>query len=191
MYLKHNDPTVTLLNRLSFRYNGRKFQFKTFDPSQRFSFYGNYWDGGSRNEYIIVDLDKQVQCSIPTSHPAFEADTAKALENVHPQAGFCIVKHSIFCGKDMGITFYLHPDNAAKLLPDKPNLTPDEGTVLKFTSGFKNTYGGRKNIRFSEACMKTGITQEQWNFARFNMIQGKLLNKAGSITNKGLNAIEV
>jgi hypothetical protein len=33
-----------------------------------------------------------------------------------------VVEHSIFCGKDVGITIYVRPANLAKLLPEGGDL---------------------------------------------------------------------
>jgi len=60
---------------------------------------------------------------------------------------------------------------------------------LKYTSRYKNTYGGETNIRYKEAKRETGISQDAWNTALASLKTSKLLNKAGAITTAGRNAI--
>ena len=98
-----------------------------------------------------------------------------------------IVEHSIFCGKDMGLTFYIHPSDAPQLLPDTPDATENERIVLEFTSGLKNTYGGRTNIRFTEAGRKYGISAEDWETAVQSCISKGWLRKNRAITPDGRN----
>jgi len=54
-----------------------------------------------------------------------------------------IVEHSHYCGKDMGITIYIHPDNASKLLPAPPELDDLEGRILNLICSIKG--GARKH----------------------------------------------
>ena len=38
--------------------------------------------------------------------------------------GFACIKHSIFCGRDTGITIIVRPENAAKFLPAESTVRP-------------------------------------------------------------------
>jgi hypothetical protein len=100
------------------------------------------------------------------------------------------VAHSIFCGKDMGLTVYVSPSQLAtsNLIPKPSEVSDDEGVVLKYTSHYKNTYGGQTNLRFKEATRSTDITVERWEAAKATLIERGLLRKNGSITPEGRNA---
>ena len=103
--------------------------------------------------------------------------------------GIVLVEHSIFCGRDTGITVHVRPDNLDQLkLPDAPQLTDDERVVLKAT-GWKSSYAGIRNYRFVEARRTTGITRERYETAKTALIERKLFNRAGAITNAGRNAL--
>ena len=96
----------------------------------------------------------------------------------------------MFCGKDHGLTFHVHPDNMAKLLPEPGEaLDPDVETFLVATRSLKNTYGGRTNIRFEESERQTGITPERWKEAKEKAFNHKYIRANGGITNEGRNAI--
>lgn len=92
----------------------------------------SYWDGGSRDEYAIVNLETGKRGSLPTStHPYFDI-TAQGLANqdngvietdhvgnvrlkILPE-NFAIIRAGTFCGKAATAFVYLNPANFAKLL---------------------------------------------------------------------------
>ena len=80
-------------------------------------------------------------------------------------------------------------ESITKMLPEKPVLSDDEITVLKYTSSLKSSYAGIKNYRFHEAHRNTGISLDNWNTTKQALIDKKLLRKNGSITADGRNAI--
>ena len=93
----------------------------------------SYWDGGSRDEYAIVELASNTRKALPTStHPYF--DVARrglvnpespdvAVDHVgnitlkHLPEGFALVSAGTFCGKPATAHVYLNPANLTKLLP--------------------------------------------------------------------------
>ena len=95
----------------------------------------SYWDGGSRDEYAIVDLATMQRKNMPTStHPYFDvarhglADKSNdVIETDHvgnitlkmlPE-GFALVSAGTFCGKAATAHVYLNEANMARLLPAK------------------------------------------------------------------------
>ena len=112
--------------------------------------------------------------------------------------GIAVVEHSMFCGKDMGLTFHVHPDNAAKLLPaPTAELTAHEKLVLQATCSFKSSYGGKDRyqmmadeVRYasSKHVQEPFPTREQWDAAKQSLIGRGMLNKAGAVTPCGRNA---
>ena len=90
-----------------------------------------------------------------------------------------------------GITIHVHPDSMPLFITEgDKNITRHQKIVLSASRGLKNTYGGRTNIRFTEANRVTDITQDEWDAARQANIEAKLLNKAGAITITGQNIIQ-
>lgn len=76
----------------------------------------NYWGGGSRDYAVAYDL-KTGDVSAPsvvTTNPM----RGQAHAVVEIPEGMLIVEHSIFCGKDAGVTIYVNPANMPRLLPD-------------------------------------------------------------------------
>lgn len=93
----------------------------------------SYWDGGSRDVYVIVELATGRIHPLPTrTHPFFEV-TARGLANAedpdvkvdhvgnitlkHLPEGFALVQGGTFCGKTATAHVILPPANLAKLLP--------------------------------------------------------------------------
>ncbi|MHC4398937.1 MAG: hypothetical protein ACYTG0_04580 [Planctomycetota bacterium] len=183
----HLDPREVpdVFRRAFPGYRGRKF---VAEVRESVTLDANYWSGGTRYTYRGVDLVTgeilSPECDEygnPFTHP--EAPTV-ALE---PHKA--IVCHKVFCGKDLGLTIHVHPENVAKLLPMPTELTPSERIVLGYTSSLKASYGGVSNYRFKEASRETGITLDGWNLAKDSLIGKGLLNRRGAITTKGRNAL--
>ena len=92
----------------------------------------SYWDGGSRDEFAIVELANMNRKSLPTrTHPYFDI-AVKGLTNQenqdvsvdhvgnvtlkHLPEGFALVSAGTFCGKPATAHVYLNQENMAKLL---------------------------------------------------------------------------
>ena len=164
-------------------YNGRTFKLSTDVPSRLDS----YWSGGSKDSYVIYKLETGEVAQVHSNHPFFESNQPSTLNEL--PVGFAIVKHTIFQGKDLGITIYGNAENITPLLPPAEELSVDEDAVLFFTRSLKSSYAGVKNYRFVNARRETGITEERWEKAKADLIKRKLLNKAGAITPSGRNAV--
>ena len=179
------DETIRNIVNTTFpSYKGRTYTLSTNVPSQL----NSYWDGGSKDSYIFYELSTGKTFHVATNHPFFERENPRDLKALPP--GVILVCHSIFCGKDMGITIYADEMSLAPLLPPKTDVTDDERIVLTYTARLKNTYGGETNIRYRNAKRDTGISPERWNAAKSQLIGKGLLRKNGAITPQGRNAIE-
>ena len=96
----------------------------------------SYWDGGSRDEYAIVELATLARKSLPTStHPYFDI-SARGLSSTQddyvtidhvgnvslkriPQ-GYALVSAGTFCGKPATAHVYFHPaDLPGQLQPGR------------------------------------------------------------------------
>ena len=191
LYLEPSTMPIDLRNIATAcfpEYRGRKFKVAFRKPTSLDS----YWDGGSRDYYALWNLDNGKQFAIPSNHPAFErgraAATVKANATIHDLPNIIVVERSYFCGKDSGITFYADPARISGMLPAPVDLTAAEKTVLEYTARLKNTYGGRTDIRFSDASRETGITRDAWDVARLSCQHKGFLRANGSITPAGRNA---
>lgn len=165
-------------------YKGKKFAVKvaigTIDVR-------SYWDGGSRDYFVFLRLDTLEIWKMPGQ--SINDKKVNGAESVSLIPGMVCVEHTYFQGKDLGITIYIHSDNAPKLLPINQELTREEKIVLYYTRSYKNTYAGQSNIRFHEATRSKGISLEQWETTKKILIEKGMLNKAAAITNEGKNAI--
>lgn len=186
MTIYTDKPEVKAVGLAAFpTYKGRSFKLLVTDGPINVR---SCWDGGSRDYYAFVNLATlEASQTVPTQS-TFDKPIAGA-DSVSLPDGFACVEHSIFCGKDMGLIITVGPKNAANLLPAPIELTSQEKIVLAATAGLKNTYGGRTDIRFTEAASYTGITRQQWLDTQSSLVKHGLLRKNGSITNEGRNAI--
>jgi len=183
-YLNGNEKNIQRLARAVFpSYRGRKFQFRA---TETVTLTGTYWDGGSRSEYGGVNLSNFRAANLPQFDPPEFGGPASA-PKIDIRPGMAVVEHSISAGRDTGITFYIHPSDAPSLLPEPESVAEDEQIVLAFTNALQNSYGGRSNIRFTEAKRRYGITADRWTAAQEQLKGRKLLRKNGSITPAGRN----
>ena len=179
----HLEPTqdIKALSRKAFPgYTGRTYKL---DNSGRPVNVTSYWDGGSRDYYTAINLSTGETLPVPQNGTPFDGGPI-APDGVIVPAGFVIAEHSIFCGKDLGITFHVDPNTATAFLPDPIEISDAERTVLRQTASLKNTYGGETDIRFKQS----GLSRIDWDTASANLKARKLLNKAGAITTAGRNA---
>lgn len=179
---KPDDTMQQILKSTFPSYHGKKFKLSSCVPSRLDS----YWDGGSKDSFCFYHLDQQKAFDIHSNHPAFEPTKPRDLEKLPDRV--VLVKHTIFCGKDLGITFYANQNDLVKMLPKKSDVSENEKIVLKYTAHLKNSYGGETNIRFKEASRDTGISQQDWFDCQKSLIDKKLLRKNGSITPNGRNS---
>jgi hypothetical protein len=182
----HLEPTAELraMARVAFpSYNGRTYELDASGVVDVRS----YWSGGSRDTFVAVNLATRRTLAVPQNGTPFDGGPI-ARDGVAIPLGFAIVEHSIFCGRDVGITFHVHPNAAAQLLPLPIDVSDDQRTVLKYTARLKNTYGGESDIRYREAARDTAITRERWTIAQAQLRERRMLNAANAITPSGRNA---
>lgn len=150
------------------------------------------WDGGSRDHYSAVRLADGAQVAMPGQNEAPWGNRQDV--KVTLVSGIAIVEHSIFCGKDMGLTFYLHPVDAAPMLPaPQADLTAVESLVLEYTISRKSSYMGRDRYQMAVEDMRwnskpIALTRASWDEAKSALIARGYLNKAGAVTTAGRNA---
>lgn len=184
IHLDRRHPAVIRILKLAFPdYKGNRVTVETAG-SVRFS--GTMWQDGYRDRYCVVRFDGQT-ASIPTE-PFLQR--SELHERDYPlQPGYAVIRWSQ--GRYSHVTILVHPDMVPRFLPtDDSKLERDHLIVLVATRSLKASYGGVKNFRFTEARRYTGITLESWERAKADLIDRKLLNKAGAITNDGRNALE-
>ncbi len=174
-------------------YSGKKFQARVCE-SMTIPADAGLWSGGSRDTFHAIRLSDGAQVAM-VEHNMAPWDMGRREVPVSLRPGFAIVNHSMFCGKDMGLRFYVHPIDAAALLPAPSNaLSELEQMVVNATAGYKASYGGRDRYQMATDSLrwKNGAivpTRAAWDEAKASLIDKGLLNKAGAITVAGRNAV--
>lgn len=188
----HLDP-AQVPAQLRRSYSGKHFQAVICEVVTIPSYAGN-WDSGSRETYELVRLENGE--AIAASDNVSAPWDARQDRKIELQPGFAVVRHSIFCGKDMGLCFYLRADNAAALLPPPAaELSSHQKIVLEATASFKSSYNGQDRYQMAapsswqdQSIRDAFPTRAQWEQAKAELIASGHLNKAGAITTKGRNA---
>jgi len=188
MYIETRKDTETMaivsriLSIAGMSYRGTQVEVNEFKGTRLDS----AWCDGSRTTLAIVNYATGKAAPVPENGTMF----CPSIGELTSLPDNClVVKHRIFRGKDMGIELLVPASFLAKLLPDTPTLTPEQMVVLYATRSLKSSYGGIPNYRFHQAHEETGITKEQWEQAKGELIDARLLNKAGAITPSGRNAV--
>ena len=142
------------------------------------------WQGGSRDFYYAIDLQTGRKVALPGQDGA-PWDASRETRTIDLRPGYVIVESSTFCGKHMGLVFFVHPDDIARLVPNNSGaeLSETEKRVLRIISGYKSF---ARNDEFRRA----GIELGEADAIKARLVTLGLLTKANAITVKGLNACE-
>ena len=111
----------------------------------------SYWDGGSKDEYRLVNLKTGEVWMMPSSHPAFDRrpdgqrmgniEISELPENV------ALLSGGTFMGKPATVTVHLRQENMTPLLPaPKVELSENERRALDVIRAIK---GGYRQDEFS------------------------------------------
>ena len=186
IYLDPNMVPAALLGG----YSGKKFK-AVVTTSVTINGQDGLWSGGSRDTFRAIKLETGETVPVSDNMSAPWDNTRKD-RTIELKPGIAVIEHSIFCGKDMGLTFYVHPENAAKLLPaPTAELTAFEQIVLNATCSYKSSYNGMDRYEMARRDCRNGTpypSRDEWNIAKQTLINLGLLNKAGAVTPKGRNA---
>lgn len=168
-------------------YSGNKFQVRVCEtvtiPAD-----AGLWSGGSRSQYVGVDMVSYTRYPLSYDNTS-PWNEARKEHTVKLEPGKAIVEHSMFCGKDMGLRIYIHPDNATKLLPVKVELDPVEQLVLNATASYKSSYNGKDRYQMATEYSKNPPSRTEWSAAKESLRVKGLLDARGAITVKGKNAV--
>lgn len=103
----------TLVKATFPEYRGRKFKVVA---AEKVGLYDLNWSGGTRNQYRA--------CTV-TGHSTGGSDRYNAMAPWNNPAegamlpvpiGCVVVRHGMFCGKDLGLTVYVNPADMPRLL---------------------------------------------------------------------------
>lgn len=175
----HLEPNQ-VPNHLKAGYAGKRFQAEPVE-SVTIPSHAGLWDSGSRTTYSAIELATGRALPVSDNMSAPWSDKRQD-QVVALRAGFAIVKHSIFCGKDMGLTFFVHPSDVVKLVPEQPqdDLSPVELKALAIYRAIKSSYR-------PDSLRRAGISEGEAEAIKAKLIRLGYLNKAGAITVSGRN----
>lgn len=169
------DPTPGLVKiGAMFGYHGRSYKVTV---SERVTC-NSHWDGGSRDYYKVLAANGE-QVTIPQNGTMFDHIATPVVELT---PGIIVAEHSIFCGKDMGITLYIHASVLPKFLPSPAvdDLSRNERIVLD-AMGFKSSYRRQE-------CARQGINATEYDTAIADLKTRGYLSGNGALTTSGKNA---
>lgn len=107
--VSRSDPRIRAIINATFPdYRGRKVRLAPWSAPLHLDL---SWSGGTRDRVALIDLHRGRigHLTVPSPWSAGAADPVDA------PAGSILVVHSIFCGRDAGLTIYLRPFALAAL----------------------------------------------------------------------------
>lgn len=138
------------------------------------------WSGGTRRLFHLVDLQTGQATPVSWHNTApWNADRRECRITLQP--GQAIVESGSFCGKSAGLRFYLHPSNAAALLPARPSMSTECQALVDVTCSLKSAYR-------ADEWRRRGFNAQQWQQAKAEAEARGLIQANGAITTKGRNA---
>ena len=169
-------------------YKGKKF---AIEPVTKLMLRDLNWSGGTRSQYRALSLDGKVLGSMDKWNHVHPADNKAEGAELEIPLGACVVRHSFFCGRDMGLTIYLNAEDMTPFLPKADTLSPLEMFVLHAAGHYKSSYNGRSRYQmaYEDAQWRHQYcpTTEEYNDAKQSLIIHGYLNRNGSLTIKGKN----
>lgn len=141
------------------------------------------WSGGSRDTYQAIELATG-RTAVASDNVSAPWDKERKDVKIALRSGFAVVKSTMFQGKDLGLTFFVHPDDAVKLLPPADDeITPIERKVLGIIHCYKSNYR-------ADYYRRAGIKSAEVEAIKAGLFKRGYLTKSGAITPKGSNAAE-
>ncbi len=85
------------------------------------------WEGGSRDTYRHFEIDSRREVSLGfTMNTAPFGNTGRAPVKIVLDSNTIVARHSIFCGKDSGYTFYVNESTLKSMfgldVPDRSDI---------------------------------------------------------------------
>lgn len=177
------DPSVAKLLR-QVRFDGLTAEIEAKEGE--YTLGHTFWDSGCRHSYYVVGMETgNARPLAHTNPPQFGGPHTRTF-HMEPNVALVEVYYN---GKRYSCRILVTKENLAPLLPAPTELTRNERIVLAATRGLKSSYNGCSDYRFRESKEICGITREEYDAAKAELIGKKLLNKAGAITVDGRNAI--
>jgi len=120
-------------------YRGAKVQVRA---AETVLLTGLNWSGGSRNRYAACTLDGRASGNAGSGNAAPPWRNPVEGAPVAVPAGFVLVQHCMFCGKDLGLRIYVNPSDMPKMLPpaEGNDLSRVEQDLLKLIRSCISSY---------------------------------------------------
>lgn len=125
--LKNNPELKRIIQAAFPNYKKRTASFRVFTGKRNVN---SYWDGGSRSEFVLIELATMRRKPLPTaSHPFYDISSkgltnqkAEAIETDHVgnvyltelPPGFALVEAGTFCGKPATAHVLFNSENMPK-----------------------------------------------------------------------------
>jgi hypothetical protein len=164
---------------LTHGYTGKKFKAVICETATIPSDAG-LWSGGSRSTYRMVKLSDGANFA-PVNHNSSPWNGERREINVQLPPGVALVEHSIFCGKDSGLTFYINPADAPAYLPAAVSISDNARKALGVICGLKSAYRAEEYARL-------GMNAADIATAKAELLAAGLITTQGAVTPKGRNA---
>lgn len=110
MNVSRTNPLIRKALAASFpTYTGRKLRVEAYRGPRTFDL---YWSGGTRDELVLLDAQRGPANLVVSGAPW---GNRAAYEPIDQPAGTVLAVHTIFCGRDAGVTFIVRPPDGVAM----------------------------------------------------------------------------
>lgn len=119
MKIKADSFIKSLVAKAYPDYKGRKFSLNVTEKPINCA---SSWQDGSRDFFTFANLTTGEVSQAAPAQSGYEK-TVRGLDAVELPLDFVAIEHSIFCGKDSGITIHVRPENTTRFLTAGTKVT--------------------------------------------------------------------
>lgn len=161
------------------KYTGKKIEVRA---TESVLLHGLNWAGGSRNQYAACSLSGQAMGNAAIGNQAAPWSNPVEGKSCPVPAGYCVIEHCLFCGKDLGLRIYVNPADMPRYLPSgATDLTDSEAYLLLLHRQLTASY------RREEARRGNGIDTREYERLVASLKAKGMLTKQGGLTLQGKN----
>jgi hypothetical protein len=181
VYVDKPDEVIKKILKATFPgYTGKKIKVVTGDFPTNFS---SNWSGGSRNDYVFYNLANGKAKPVPESGSGFGTNpNALNIDTSTTPDSLVLVQHTIFSGKDLGITIYAKPGAVAPLLP-----APEDESLSKEEIFTLILIRSLKSFARREEANRYGVSTNQYDDAIKSLQTKGYVSKVGGLSTNGKN----
>lgn len=177
-YVKIDEQIRKIMKAAIPGWKGREVKIQPHDGTLDLA---SYWSEGSREYFYFVRLDNLKSAEVP-QQSMFDRPIS-GIDKYRMQPGVLVIRQSIYRGKYMTPTIYVHPQDLSQVVLPAPAVELDVIHALALLA----TRRYISSARYPEFAKWTNASKAQYNAVRKDLQAMGLLKKNNALTTEGKN----